>query len=303
MPGRTFSQNQYQQPGSVSLEYFPPKGLSAERALQTAAHALRRFSPAFQTVTFGAGGSAIEGSLDWPSRLQNLNDIPTAAHITLCQFASRDAFLDHAERLWQLGIKRLVVLRGDAEGSSDGLGEFESVAAAVASLKAMAPFDISVAAYPEIHPLAKDLNADIDVLLEKQEAGADRAVTQFFFDNEAFYGFRDRAAARGLTIDLVPGIMPIKDFAKVARFADQCGAKVSSNMRERFAACGDDRAKQTAVARDLVERQVVDLAANEVDSIHVYTLNRIDLTADAVRAFQGCFIQPEEAAEPLKLIA
>ncbi|MFD0917698.1 methylenetetrahydrofolate reductase [Pseudahrensia aquimaris] len=268
----------------VSLEYFPPKSISAERALMTAAHALARFKPAYQTVTFGAGGSDVSDSLDWPSRLQNLNEVPTAAHLSLSRFQGRDAVLSHADHLWQRGVRRLVVIRGDGDGVLVG---FQSVAHAVRVLKGLHPFDISISAYPEVHPLAGSDASDLDVLLAKQEAGADWAITQFFFDNEDFYAFRDRAERAGFYREIVPGIMPITNFEKIARFAEQCGAAIPQTMRERFAACGDDRENHTILARELVSEQVADLARNGVEAIHVYTMNRIDLAADTIRAFQG----------------
>ena len=268
----------------ISLEYFPPKSLPAERALMTAAHALRRFKPAFQTVTFGAGGSEIGDSLDWPSRLQTLNGVPTAAHVSLSRFEGRDAVLAHAEALWVQDVKRLVLIRGDGEGALSG---FQSVAHAVRVIKDFRPFDISVSAYPEVHPLAQSAGSDMDVLLSKQASGADRAITQFFFENDDFYNFRDRAERSGFYREIVPGIMPITHFGKVARFAEQCGAKVPDELRERFSACGDDKEEHTNVARDFVSKQVADLARNGVDAIHIYTMNRIDLAADTIRAFQG----------------
>ncbi len=270
---------------TVSVEYFPPKSLSGERSLMTGAHALRRFSPAYQTVTFGAGGSAIEGSFDWSIRLQGLNEIPTATHIALCHF-TRDKLISFAEELWQSGIKRLIVLRGDAGGSLAG---FDSVADAVSALKQLHPFDISVAAYPETHPLAQNRQADFDVLLDKQRAGADRAITQYFFDNEDFYRFRDEASKLGFHREIVPGVIPIANFAKIQEFSEKCGSQIPKSFFDRFAEAGEDKAHQSNVARALIEEQVRDLARNGVDAIHIYSLNRVDLTADAIRAFTSEF--------------
>lgn len=274
--------------GRVSLEFYPPKGISAERALMTGAHVLRRFDPDYQTVTFGADGSAIEGSLDWPSRLQKLNDVPTAAHITLCQFEDQAGFLSHAETLWEQGIERLVVLRGDCE-SGDGLGGFASVAKAVEVLKARQDFDVSIAAYPEPHPKALSAGQDMDVLLAKQDAGADRAITQYFFNNADFYRFRDSAVLAGFEKDIVPGVIPIVNFDRIRRFSERCGASIPQEFAERFQKCGDDKAAHSDLAREIIAEQVSDLAKNGVDAIHVYTLNRVDLTADAIRAFKAHF--------------
>ncbi|MEE9376325.1 MAG: methylenetetrahydrofolate reductase [Rhizobiaceae bacterium] len=277
----------------VSLEYFPPKGISSERALITGAHALRRFNPAYQTITFGAGGSASEGSLEWSTQLQALNDVPTVSHLALCHF-DKASLIEFANKLWESGIKRLVVLRGDvAEGQEDGQGDglagYSSVADAIAGLKAQHPFDISVAAYPEIHPKANSLNADLDVLLAKQDAGADRAITQYFFNNEDFYRFRDLATAHGFNKPIVPGIIPITNYTKIKAFSEKCAATVPAHFEELFAAAGDDKSRQSDVARMIIEEQVRDLAKHGVDALHIYTLNRIDLTADAIRAFYAEF--------------
>lgn len=272
---------------SVSLEYFPPKSVSGYRALMTGAYALRRFAPTFQTVTFGADGSAIEGTFEIATKLQGLNDVPTASHLTLCQF-DREILLEHADRLWEFGIERLVLLRGDVT-SGNGLNGFTSVAEAVALLKKRHAFDISVSAYPEIHPKAESVDADIDVLLDKQAAGADRAITQYFFDNIDFYRFRELAETRGLRIPLTPGVIPISNFERIKEFSAKCGAAVPAEFEVLFADCGTDRAKHTDVSRGIIEQQVADLAQNGVDAIHIYTLNRTDLTADAIRAFEAQF--------------
>lgn len=279
---------------TVSLEYFPPKGLSAERSLMTGAHALRRFSPAYQTVTFGADGSETEGSFDWSVRLQGLNEVPTAAHIALCHFSS-EGLIKYAEDLWEQGIERLVVLRGDAGGDLAG---FDSVADAVAALKKLYPFDISVAAYPEVHPLAGSRAADIGNLIAKQDAGADRAITQYFFDNEDFFRFRDEAEKLGFRREIVPGVIPIASFERIKVFSEKCGAKIPDHFHELYAEAGDDKARQSAVSRRLIEKQVRDLAQNDVSSLHIYTLNRVDLTADAIRAFQNEFDQDEAEFRP-----
>ena len=269
----------------VSVEFFPPRGLSAERALMTGAHALRRFEPAYQTVTFGAGDSATEGSFDWSVNLQELNGVPTATHVALCHF-TRESLMEFAEELWSHGIKRLIVLRGDAGGSIAG---FDSVADAVAALKRLHRFDISVAAYPEVHPLAASQDADLENLIAKQNAGADRAITQYFFNNEDFYRFRDKAERKGFRREIVPGVIPITNFEKIKQFSEKCGASVPEHFEKLFAAAGDDKSSHTDVARAIIEEQVQDLAQNGVTSLHIYSLNRVDLTADAIRAFQAEF--------------
>ncbi len=285
----------------ISIEYFPASGLVAERALMTGAHALRRFEPDFQTVTFGAGGTATDGSFEWSTRLAELTDVPTASHLTLSHFTSSEDVFAFTDKLWNAGIRHLVLLRGDPAPGRSGLAGFASVAAALRTLRRRKGWEVSVSAYPEVHPLAESDSADLDVLRAKQEAGAARAITQFFFDNADFYRFRDDADKAGIRLPLVPGIMPIGNFDKIASFARKCGAGVPDWLRDRFSEAGDDKAKRSDVARDVVETQVRDLAANGVDAIHVYSMNRVDLTADAIRAFQASF-NGQSAATDLRLV-
>ena len=209
--------------------------------------------------------------------------------MALCHF-DRDSLKEFADELWLNDIKRLVVLRGDGPLDSDNnLDAVGSVAEGIRILKKRHGFDISVAAYPEIHPKAGSLNADLDALVAKQDAGADRAITQYFFTNEDFYRFRDLAAKHGFRKEIVPGIIPIANFEKIKEFSAKCGASVPAHFEDMFAMAGDDKAKQTEVARAIVEGQVRDLAQHGVRSLHVYSLNRVDLTADAIRAFNAQF--------------
>ena len=283
----------------VSVEYFPPKGLSAERSLLTGAHALRRFKPSFQTITFGAGGTGTEGALEWSTQLQNLNEVPTASHLALCHFTSPQEVRDFVAHLWELNIHRLVLLRGDvADGAGDGLAGYESVAHAVRDITEQHGFDISVAAYPEVHPKAGSLEDDLAVLKAKQDAGADRAITQYFFDNSDFYRFCEQARANDIRIPIVPGVIPIANFERIKDFSRKCAASVPAHFEELFAKAGDDKAAHTDVARSIIEEQVRDLAQNGVDQLHIYSLNRVDLTADAIRAFQAEFEGDEEEFRP-----
>lgn len=280
----------------VSVEYFPAKGVVKERALMTAAHALRRFGLDFQTVTFGAGGTGVDGAFEWCTQLAQITDVPTVCHVTLSHFERRESLFAFLDSLWNAGIRRLVLLRGDAAEGRDGLCGYASVADALAAIKNQQCWDISVAAYPETHPLAQSADDDLYVLRAKQEAGADRAITQFFFNNADFYAFRDRALRAGVTLALVPGIMPITNFDRIASFAHACGAKVPVELQEAFAQCGNDTERHSDLARLYVQAQVTDLAANGVEAIHVYSMNRVDLAADALRAFKAAFV---EQAAPL----
>ncbi|MEM8749585.1 MAG: methylenetetrahydrofolate reductase [Pseudomonadota bacterium] len=284
--------------GRVSVEYFPPRGLSGERGLMTGAHALRRFSPRFQSITFGAGGDGAMNSADWAFQLQQFTEIDTACHVPLARFEQAELF-DFCENLVESGIVRIVLIRGDA---GEGLSGFASVADAARVLKRRFSFDISVSAYPETHPKAASAQADLDALKAKQDAGCDRAITQFFFDNAVFYRFAERARAAGITFELVPGIMPIANFSKVERFAEQCGTHIPESIRKQFAALSDDRSTHSDLARSIVQDQVRELAKNEVSAIHIYGLNRVDLTADTIRAFQAASPLIEEPV-PLRAIA
>ena len=271
----------------VSIEYFPPRNLSSERALLTGAHALRRFEPSCQTITFGADGSGTEGSLDWSVRLQSLNNIPTACHLAMCRF-DHESLAEHAHQLWNNDIKSLVVIRGDQPEGQE-IANSPSVVEGIEILKSLYPFDISVSAYPETHPKAVSASADLQALIAKQKAGADRAITQYFFDNELYYRFVKQARAAGFRKPIVPGIMPIANFEKIIGFSEKCGASIPDYFHPLFAGAGDDKKAQSDVARQLVEEQVRDLAQSGVDAIHIYSLNRVDLTADAIRAFYESF--------------
>ena len=280
--------------GRVSFEYFPPKSVAGERALVTCSHAMRRFAPAFQTVTFGADGGESESTTRWAVTLEQLSGIATAAHLTLCAF-DHDGLTAHVEGLWEAGIRRLVLLRGDAvRAGEDGLAGFGSVAEAVGAIRTRHGFDISVAAYPETHPKARDEASDLDALVAKIDAGASRAITQFFFDDAPFLRLRDALARRRPKARLVPGVMPVASFSRVAGFSKRCGTSVPDGMRARFEAAGDDREKSSDAARDLVCAQVRHLAGEGVRDLHIYTMNRVDLAADAARAFQDALPGDQE---------
>lgn len=268
---------------SISLEYFPATAVSSRRGLDTCAHALRRFDPIYQTVTFGADGGERETTVECALHLERLTEVPTATHLTLCAF-DRAGFTQHLDRLSELGIRRLVLLRGDGRSEEgDGLASFSSVAEAVTFAKARHDFDVTVAAYPEPHPKAASAGADLDVLVGKFDAGADRAVTQFFFETETFLRFRDELARRRPEANLVAGVMPITSFTQTSSFAAKCGVVLPEALRSRFGSV--DPSDHTALAREIVEQQVRELANEGETRLHVYTMNRVDLTADALRAF------------------
>lgn len=282
----------------VSFEYFPPRGLKGAQTLARTIRSLSAMKPVYQTVTFGAAGSTIDGTRDAVLDLQRTG-IPAASHVTAVGLP-RAKLLEFADELWEKGVTRLVVLRGDLpEGLSaaDVSGpDYVSTALELQrALLARHAFDVSVAAYPETHPKAASHEADLDVLRAKQDAGAARAITQFFFDNELFLRFRDSAAARGVTIPIVPGIITIPRFKSLLGFADTCGATVPSWLRERFAGA-DEEAHARAAART-VREQVEGLAREGVDDIHVYTLNRAELASVAARSFLSLDAHGERRAQ------
>ena len=238
--------------------------------------------PTFFSVTYGAGGSTRQRTHETVARLKSETGIDAAAHLT-CVAATQGEIDDVARAYWDAGIRHIVALRGDPPSGmgskySPHPGGYANAAALVAGLKRIGDFQISVAGYPEKHPDSPDAKADLDNLKRKVEAGADRCITQFFFDAEDFLRFRDRAAAAGIHVPIVPGVMPVSNFQGIARMAGLCGARVPAWLAELFDGLDDDaetrRMIAATVAGDLCRR----LHAEGVDQFHFYTLNRADLT-------------------------
>ncbi|MQX36690.1 methylenetetrahydrofolate reductase [Roseospira navarrensis] len=265
----------------VSFEFFPPKTDKMADSLWTAVKRLESLSPAFVSVTYGAGGSTRERTHETVTRIARETNLKAAAHLT-CVDATRDEVDEVARRYWDAGIRHIVALRGDSP-ESDGVyrptpGGYAFAADLVEGLKKIADFEISVAAYPEIHPEAASPQADIDNLKRKIDAGATRAITQFFFDVDCFDRFRDRAAAAGITVPIVPGILPIANFNTAVRFAGMCGAIIPPWMHELFEGLDDDAETRKLVAAMVAAEQARALAARGAEDFHFYTLNRADLT-------------------------
>lgn len=266
---------------SVSFEFFPPKSDRMNEALWQAIATLAPLNPRFVSVTYGAGGSTRERTHATVARIAGETSIPAAAHLT-CVDASRDEVDAVARAYWQAGVRHIVALRGDPpvagtrfEARPDGYG---SAAELVAGLRAVAPFEISVAAYPETHPEAASDQDDLDNLKRKLDAGATRAITQFFFEPDTFFRFRDRAASAGIDAEIVPGLMPVTSFAAVTRMCGMCGTAVPSWMARLFDGLDDlPDARQLVsgtVAAELARR----LYAGGVRQFHFYTLNRAELS-------------------------
>jgi methylenetetrahydrofolate reductase (NADPH) len=232
------------------------------------------------TDTYGAGGSDRERSFAAISATAD-SGLAVAAHLT-CVGQPRHDVEAVIDRYATLGVRHVVALRGDPptgidapyEAHADG---YQRTADLVAAIKARGDFDVAVSAYPERHPQSPTDDHDLDVLGEKVAAGADRAMTQMFFDNAAFLRYRDRVAARGIEVPIVPGVFPIHSFPAVARFATRCGASIPARLAERFAGLDDDEAATHALATEVAAEQITELAAHGVEHVHLYTLNRADL--------------------------
>ncbi|WP_416899718.1 MAG: methylenetetrahydrofolate reductase [Minwuia sp.] len=265
----------------LSAEFFPPKTEKAARSARAASEALRRFGLTFCSVTYGAGGSNQTGTLDTAIDLAEGAGSEPAAHLTAVG-AARETVDAVAQGFWQAGIRRIVALRGDPQGNGGRYQAhpqgYANAAALTEGLRRLHEFDISVAAYPEKHPESPSVDADIDNLKAKFDAGADRAITQFFFDPEIYLRFRDRLAARGVWRSVVPGILPIRNLEQVQKFAAACEATIPETVLARFERCTSD-ADRRNVAIDQAHALCERLMRHGVRDFHFYTLNKADMTA------------------------
>jgi methylenetetrahydrofolate reductase (NADPH) len=265
----------------ASFEFFPPKSAAMEVQLWAAIERLSPLAPRFVSVTYGAGGSTRQRTHATVERIRRETDLEPAAHLT-CVGASRAEVDEVARRYWEAGVRHIVALRGDPPEDSAGYEPhpqgYRYAADLVAGLKRVAAFEISVAAYPEVHPEALSATADLDNLKRKVDAGATRAITQFFFEGSDYLRFVDKARHAGIEVPIVPGILPVTNFHTVARFAKACGAAVPAWMADQFEGLDDDQATRKLVAASIVAEQCRALQAAGVEEFHFYTLNRADLT-------------------------
>lgn len=268
-------------PPSVSFEFFPPNTEEMEATLWQSIKRLSGLAPRFVSVTYGADGSTRERTHAAVERIINETRLTPAPHLT-CINASRGEIDDIAREYWDMGVRHLVALRGDAPKNSgayvphpDG---YAYGADLVKGLRKVADFDISVAAYPEVHPEAPDADFDLDNLKRKLDAGASRAITQFFFDPDVFLKFRDRCAKAGIESAIVPGVLPITRFPQMERFAKMCGTTIPDALRERFDGLEDDAETRQMIAASVAIEQVRQLEAEGINDFHFYTLNRSELT-------------------------
>ena len=268
-------------PVGVSFEFFPPKTPQMEATLWASVERLRALAPDFVSVTYGAGGSTRERTHTTVHRILSETPLKPAAHLT-CVNATREEVDAVIRAYWQAGVRHIVALRGDPpEGIGAAYtptpGGYANAAELAAGIKAIADFEISVGCYPEKHPESASFDADLDLLQAKIDAGATRAISQFFFEAETFLRFRDRVAARGISIPIVPGIMPISSFKGLRRMAAGCGATIPGWLGERFEGLDEDAETRkllaAATAVELAER----LKTHGVEQFHIYTLNRADL--------------------------
>jgi methylenetetrahydrofolate reductase (NADPH) len=285
----------------VSFEFFPPKTEKMEAVLWGAVERLAPLRPEFVSVTYGAGGSTRERTHATVARIIRETELKPAAHIT-CVAATKAEVDAVAQAYWDAGVRHIVALRGDAAGGPDTKyephpGGYVNAADLAAGLKKIANFEVSVAGYPEKHPDSASLGADMDNLKAKVDAGADRIITQFGFDNAHYLRFLERARASGIWVPITPGIVPIHNFKQVAAFAARAGASMPSWLARRFDGLEDDAATSHLVAAAVATEQVMDLVDEGVKKFHFYTLNRADLVY-AICHLLG--LRPHARTEPAK---
>lgn len=267
---------------SVSFEFFPPKTPEMEHRLWEAITQLEKLAPAFVSVTYGAGGSTRERTHHTVKRMVQETGLRPAAHLT-CVSASREEVDSVARDYWAAGVRHIVALRGDPpQGMVEYVAHPEGYrysADLVAGLKRIADFEITVAAFPEKHPESANFEADIDYLKQKIDAGATRAITQYFFDVEHYFRFIERVRAAGITIPIVPGILPVGNVAQVKKFSAMCGASVPGWLGQLFEGLDTDPMTRNLVAVSVAAEQCRRLVEFGCGHLHFYTLNRADLTA------------------------
>jgi methylenetetrahydrofolate reductase (NADPH) len=265
----------------VSFEFFPPKTEKMEQVLWESVKTLEPLAPRFVSVTYGAGGSTRERTHNTVARIQRETSLQAAAHLT-CVEASRGEIDDVARAYWDAGIRHIVALRGDPPEPGKPFSPhpqgYANAAELVAGLKRIAPFEISVACYPECHPDSPDPAADLDNLKRKIDAGADRAISQFFFSPACFLKYRDTVAAAGISAEVTPGILPVSSVAQTRKFAAMCGASIPAWLDRLFEGLDDLPAARQLVAATVAAELCAQLYAGGVRQFHFYTLNRAELS-------------------------
>lgn len=274
-------------PLKVSFEFFPPKNDEMEKTLWASVERLAPLAPRFVSVTYGAGGTTRERTHATVKRLVQETKLKPAAHLT-CVAATRAEIDDVVRGYWDAGVRHIVALRGDPPAGATKYephpGGYAYADSLVAGIKKIGDFEVSVGAYPEKHPDSPDPDKDIDYLKAKLDAGATRAITQYFFDVDVYLRYRDKVAARGIAAEIVPGILPVTNFTQVVKFSKMCGASVPPWLAHLFEGLDGDPDTRRLVAAMVAAEQCRRLQEHGVDSFHFYTLNRADL------AFSICHI-------------
>lgn len=267
---------------NISYEFFPPKTEKMEATLWEAINRLAPLNPSFVSVTYGAGGSTRERTHSTVSRIVNETQLKPAAHLT-CVSATKEQVNEVIRSYKEAGVNHIVALRGDpAEGVGQTYkptpGGYEGSVELIKGIKAISDdFEITVSAYPEKHPESSSLDADIDLLKQKIDAGATRAITQFFFDNDHYYRYLEKTQAAGIEIPIIPGIIPILNFKTMTKFAASSGATIPNWIAKRFEGLDDDPKTARLVSAAIAVEQVLDLIDHSITDLHFYTLNRADL--------------------------
>jgi methylenetetrahydrofolate reductase (NADPH) len=292
-PSRSISRSRLK----VSFEFFPPKTDEMETTLWESIERLAPLNPAFVSVTYGAGGSTRERTHSTVSRIIKETTLKPAAHLT-CVAATKAQVDEVIRDYWAAGVRHIVALRGDPVGGlgtryESHPGGYEGSPELVAGIKAIGDFEVSVSAYPEKHPESGSLDTDIEMLKRKVDAGATRAITQFFFDNDVYLRYLDRARDAGITIPIVPGIVPVQNFKQTAGFAARTGASVPDWLARRFEGLESDAATRKLIAAAVAAEQALDLVDRGVTDFHFYTMNRADLVY-AICHLLG--MRPQEAS-------
>jgi methylenetetrahydrofolate reductase (NADPH) len=282
---------------AVSFEFFPPKTEVMAETLWQSIQTLEPLNPRFVSVTYGAGGSTRERTHATVERIVNETPLTAAAHLT-CVGATREEIDEVARDYWATGVRHVVALRGDPPAAGEKYqphpGGYANAAELVAGLKAVAPFDISVAAYPEVHPDSETRAADLDNLKRKVDAGASRVITQFFFSADCFFRFQDAVADAGMDIEIVPGILPVSNVATTRRFAQSCGADIPAWLDALFEGLDELPAARQLIAATVAAELCGQLYAGGVRHFHFYTLNRAELSY-AICHLLGVRAQREQA--------
>jgi methylenetetrahydrofolate reductase (NADPH) len=286
-------------PVNVSFEFFPPKTPEMEEALWQSIQRLAPLQPHFVSVTYGAGGTTRQRTHSTVARILAETQLRPAAHLT-CVGASRAEVDEVVQDYWDLGVRHIVALRGDPpagigakfEPHPDG---YQTSADLVAGIKRIGDFEITVSAYPEKHPEAASFDQDIDALKAKIDAGATRAITQFFFENDCYLRYLDKVRARGIDIPIVPGLVPVQNFKQTASFAVKTGASVPAWLAARFEGLEEDAATRRLVAAAVAAEQAIDLVDRGVRDFHFYTMNKADLVF-AICHLLGLRAQSEQKA-------